>query len=111
MSNFVFVLDTNKRPLEPIHPGLARQLLKGGKAAIYRKFPFTLILKESRPNAVVPSLEVKIDPGSKITGLTVLHGCKVLWAAELTHRGQAIKDALLSVVNSLNSPPLERGGF
>jgi 5-methylcytosine-specific restriction endonuclease McrA len=96
MSNFVFVLDTDKRLLEPIHPGLARQLLKGGKAAIYRKFPFTLILKESRPDGVTTDLEIKIDPGSKTTGLAILHGCKVLWAAELTHRGQAIKDALLS---------------
>lgn len=96
MSNFVFIIDTDKRPLDPIHPGLARQLLKGGKAAIYRKFPFTLILKESRPDAPTASLEVKIDPGSKTTGLAVLNGAKVIWAAELTHRGQAIKDALLS---------------
>jgi 5-methylcytosine-specific restriction endonuclease McrA len=96
MSNFVFVLDTEKRPLDPIHPGLARQLRKGGKAAIYRKFPFTLILKESRPDAVSPSLEIKIDPGSKTTGLAILNGAKVIWAAELTHRAQAIKDALLS---------------
>jgi 5-methylcytosine-specific restriction endonuclease McrA len=96
MSNFVFVLDTHKRPLEPVHPGLARQLLKGGKAAIYRKYPFTVILQESRPEASTASLEIKIDPGSRTTGLAVLSGCKVLWAAELTHRGQAIKDALLS---------------
>lgn len=96
MSNFVFVLDTDKRPLEPIHPGLARQLLKGGKAAIYRKFPFTLILRESKPDAVAPSLEIKIDPGSKTTGLAILNGAKVIWAADLTHREQTIKDALLS---------------
>lgn len=96
MSNFVFIIDVDKRPLDPIHSGLARQLLKGGKAAIYRKFPFTLILKESRPDASVSSLEVKIDPGSKTTGLVVLNGFKVILAAELTHRGQAIKDALLS---------------
>jgi 5-methylcytosine-specific restriction endonuclease McrA len=96
MSNFVFVLDTDKRPLEPIHPGLARQLLKGGKAAIYRKFPFALILKESHPESSVPDLSLKVDPGSKTTGLAILNGCKVLWAAELTHRGQAISAALLS---------------
>lgn len=95
MSNFVFVLDTDKRPLEPIHPGWARQLLKGGKAAIYRKFPFTLVLKESRSDSVVSELQLKIDPGSKTTGLAILNGSKVIWAAELTHRGQAIKDALL----------------
>ena len=96
MSNFIFVIDTNKRPLEPIHPGLARQLLKGGKAAIYRKFPFTLILKEARPDAPVPDLEIKIDPGSKTTGFAILDGAKVIWAAELTHRGAAIQASLLS---------------
>jgi 5-methylcytosine-specific restriction endonuclease McrA len=96
MSNFIFCIDAEKRPLDPIHPGLARQFLKQQKAAIYRKFPFTLILKESRPDAPVADLQVKIDPGSKITGLAILNGAKVIWAAELTHRGQAIKDALLS---------------
>jgi 5-methylcytosine-specific restriction endonuclease McrA len=96
MSNFVFIIDNDKRPLDPIHPGQARQLLKQKKAAIYRKFPFTLILKESRPDAPVSALEVKIDPGSKTTGLAILNGSKVIWAAELTHRGNAIKDALLS---------------
>lgn len=96
MSNFIFVLDAEKRPLEPIHPGLARQLLKGGKAAIYRRFPFTLILKEVRSDAPVPDLEIKIDPGSKTTGFAILKGAKVIWAAELTHRGQSIREALLS---------------
>ncbi len=96
MSNFIFVLDAEKRPLKPIHPGLARQLLKGGKAAIYRKFLFTLILKEVRSDKPVPDLEIKIDPGSKTTGFAILNGSKVIWAAELSHRGQAIKEALLS---------------
>jgi hypothetical protein len=40
-----FVLDTNKRPLNPVHPGRARVLLKQGKAAVYRRYPFTIILK------------------------------------------------------------------
>ncbi len=43
----VFVLDTNKRPLAPCHEAVARKLLKQGKAAIYRRFPFTIILKKS----------------------------------------------------------------
>lgn len=96
MSNFIFVVDVEKRPLAPIHPGLARQLLKQKKAAIYRQFPFTLILKESRSDTTVPNLTIKIDPGSKTTGFAILNGAKVIWAAELTHRGQVIKDALLS---------------
>jgi hypothetical protein len=56
MSNFILVIDANKRPLTPIHPGFARRLLKEKKAAIYRKFPFTLILKESRSDLTVPDL-------------------------------------------------------
>ncbi len=41
----VFLLDKNKQPLDPIHPGYARKLLGWGKAAVLRRFPFTLILK------------------------------------------------------------------
>jgi 5-methylcytosine-specific restriction endonuclease McrA len=96
MSNWVFVIDAQKRPLTPIHPGFARRLLKQKQAAIYRKFPFTLILEESRPDLIRPHLKIKIDPGSRVTGFALLNGAQVIWAAELTHRGQAIKDALLS---------------
>ncbi|WP_420902825.1 RRXRR domain-containing protein [Pseudomonas gessardii] len=39
-NSMVFVLDTNKRPLAPCHEAVARKLLKQGKAAIYRRFPF-----------------------------------------------------------------------
>lgn len=96
MSNFVFVLDTNKQPLDPIHPGRARQLLSSGKAAVYRRYPFTIILKRcvSEPN--LTPCQIKIDPGAKVTGLAVLQGDKVVWGAELTHRGFAIRDALLT---------------
>jgi hypothetical protein len=45
MSNFVFVLDTNKQPLEPVEPGQARRLLKLAQAAVYLRYPFTIILK------------------------------------------------------------------
>lgn len=96
MSNFILVIDANKQPLTPIHPGFARRLMKQKKAAIYRQFPFTLILKESRSNLTVPDLKLKIDPGSKVTGFAILNGAKVIWAAELTPRGLVIKDALLS---------------
>ena len=41
----VFVLDTNHHQLNPVHPGEARLLLKQGKAAMWRRFPFTIILK------------------------------------------------------------------
>jgi 5-methylcytosine-specific restriction endonuclease McrA len=95
LSNFVFVLDTNLRPLDPIHPGQARLLLSGGEAAIYRQFPFTIILKKEVETTPEP-LELKIDPGSKTTGFAILKGNKVIFGAELTHRGQAIKASLES---------------
>jgi 5-methylcytosine-specific restriction endonuclease McrA len=95
MSNYSFVLDTNKRPLNPIHPAQARKLLKDGQAAIFRRFPFTIILKSESSESIQP-LEIKIDPGSKVTGLALLSGSKLIWAAELTHRGATIQAALLS---------------
>lgn len=43
----VFVLDANKKPLSPCHEAVARKLLKQGKAAIFKRYPFTIILKKS----------------------------------------------------------------
>jgi 5-methylcytosine-specific restriction endonuclease McrA len=95
MSNFVFVLDTNRKPLSPCKPGVARSLLNAGKAAVFRRFPFTIVLKKE-VEATPRPLTVKLDPGSKTTGVAVLQGDKVVWAAELTHRGQVIKSSLES---------------
>ena len=64
----VFVLDTQKRPLDPVHPGHARLLLKEGKAAIFRRYPFSIIRKAAGSAAPPEPLRVKIDPGSKTTG-------------------------------------------
>jgi 5-methylcytosine-specific restriction endonuclease McrA len=91
-----FVLDTNKRPLNPVHPGRARVLLKQGKAAVYRRYPFTIILKHEVEEPVLVPLRVKIDPGSKTTGLALVNDLsgEVVFAAELAHRGEQIKHAL-----------------
>lgn len=95
MSN-VFVLDTNKHPLNPVHPGRARILLSQGEAAVYRRFPFTIILKEAVEHPALELLRLKIDPGSKTTGLALVNDAsgQIVWAAELSHRGHAIKAAL-----------------
>jgi hypothetical protein len=42
----VFVLDRHRQPLVPCHPARARALLRKGRAAIYRRQPFTLLLKD-----------------------------------------------------------------
>ncbi len=39
---------------------------------------------------------LKIDPGAKTTGLAIVQNNVVVWAAELTHRGFAIRDTLTS---------------
>lgn len=92
----VFVLDTTKRPLNAVHPGRARLLLKQGKAAVYRRYPFTLILKHAVEQPHLEPLRVKIDPGSKTTGIALVNDAsgEVVWAAELLHRGEQIRRAL-----------------
>src|SRR5262245_45975114 len=94
--SMVFVVDQQQRPCSPVHPGRARHLLNCGRAAVYHRFPFTLILKECARVAEPEPLRVKIDPGSHTTGLAVVNDAsgQVVWAAELTHRGQQVKARL-----------------
>ncbi|MCM0592093.1 MAG: RNA-guided endonuclease IscB [Gloeotrichia echinulata CP02] len=93
----VFVINTEKRPLNPIHSAQARQLLRSKKAAIYRRFPFTIILKELHSSPVQP-LRLKLDPGAKTTGIALVNDAtgEIVFADELKHRGFAIRDALTS---------------
>ena len=95
MSNYTLVIDSTKQPLSPCHPSVARKLLTSGKAAIFRMYPFTIILTKAVITKPEP-IEIKIDGGSKTTGLALVQGDKVIFGAELTHRGQAIKNSLES---------------
>jgi len=92
----VFVVDEALRPLAPVHPGRARLLLKAGTAAVFKRYPFTLILRRPVAQAAAELLRLKIDPGSRTTGLALVEEMsgKVVWAAELTHQGQAIVERL-----------------
>jgi len=92
----ILVVDAQRQPLMPCRPARARQLLKEGKAAILRHAPFVLILKTSRPEAVVQPLRVKLDPGATTSGIAVVNDLsgEVVWAAEVSHRGQEIREAL-----------------
>jgi len=84
------------KPLDPVHPGYARKLLSSGKAAVYRRYPFTLILKKEVEKPITQPLRLKLDPGSKTTGIAIVNDAsgEVVFAAELTHRGNQIKEAL-----------------
>ncbi len=84
----VFVLDTNRKPLSPCHPARARKLLKQGKAKIFRKQPFTIILeKEVEDEKQQEEYRIKIDYGSHYTGLAILkNNQEVVWLAQIEHR-------------------------
>jgi len=95
----VFVLDHSKQPLMPCHPARARKLLRKGKAAVYRRYPFTIIITH-RVGGDLQPVDVKFDPGSRTTGIALVghfdRGSEVIWAGNLNHRGSQIKKALNS---------------
>lgn len=87
MHNWVFVLDKKHNPLMPCHPARARELLRHGKAVVHNLNPFTIRLKGEVCAANDP-LRLKIDPGSKVTGLVIIREKDgyIVWAANLKHR-------------------------
>ncbi|MBK1649147.1 RRXRR domain-containing protein, partial [Rhabdochromatium marinum] len=92
----VFVLDKQKRPLMPCTEKRARLLLERGRAVVVRLAPFTIRLKDRIGGETQP-LRLKLDPGSKTTGMALVRDverinpdtgevCRdapVLWLAEL----------------------------
>ena len=76
--SWVLVLDTEHRPLDPVHPGAARRLLARRQAAVWRRAPFTRILQHTVPAAAAlpppqpPPLRLTRDPGSRTTGPALL---------------------------------------
>lgn len=108
---FVSVLDRRGVPLMPCHPARARELLAKGRAVVARHTPFVIGLKDREAkNSVVPGVAVRIDPGSKCTGIAVTVDVGVagtgessagftarrgLVAIELRHRGAQIHKSML----------------
>ena len=98
----VFVLDKRKTPLMPCSEKRARQLLVRGRAVVHKVRPFTIRLKDRlAADSTFQPLQIKIDPGSKITGLALVREGEqqperqvVLCLFELIHRGFQIKQAL-----------------
>ena len=90
----IAVIDSQKNPLDPCHPAVARKLLRDGKAAVYRKFPFVIILKREVPTDKIrtPDISLNIDPGDT-TGLALVTDDEIIWAAELGSRKDQIVKA------------------
>jgi 5-methylcytosine-specific restriction endonuclease McrA len=93
----VFVLDKRKQALMPCSEKRARLLLSRGLAVVHRTYPFAIRLKQ-RVGGDVQAVQLKLDPGSKTTGVALVvllkDHIKTLNLFHLQHRGQAIKDSL-----------------
>jgi 5-methylcytosine-specific restriction endonuclease McrA len=94
----VFVLDKHKKPLMPCTEKRARQMLQKGKAVAHKLFPFTIRLKGRIVEmSKLQELRLKLDPGSKTTGLAILcenaGTAKAIWFGEVKHK-PGVKDKL-----------------
>lgn len=93
----VFVLAKNQQPLMPCSEKRARLLLNRGRARVHKMYPFTIRLVDRKTGATRP-LVLKVDPGSKQTGIAIVREDQatttVVALVELKHRGAAISKAL-----------------
>lgn len=87
----VFVVDKNNNPCIPTSERKAAYFLQKKYATIFKRFPFTVRMKQLSQKKDNYSIRLKIDPGSKITGLALLlEKCNteadLIWCAELHHK-------------------------
>ncbi|WP_269900762.1 RNA-guided endonuclease IscB [Paenalcaligenes faecalis] len=105
----VFVIDRRQAPLMPCSEKRARLLLARGRARVHRLIPFTIrLIDRAVAQSELQPLELKIDPGSKTSGLALVRNrdtvnaetgeitatAHVLNLFELIHRGVQISHAL-----------------
>lgn len=96
----VFVLDKTGKALMPCTEKRARLLLVRGRARVHRVVPFVIRLKDRQAvSSQFQPIKIKLDPGSRITGIAVVretgnNGVAVLNLFELVHRGRRISEAL-----------------
>ncbi len=104
----VFVLDKRKKPLMPCSNKRAKQLLDRGRARVHKLYPFTIRLVDRYvEDSVLQDLTLKVDPGSKGTGVALVredevitpHGeifrnVHIVFLMELWHRGLQIHLAM-----------------
>jgi 5-methylcytosine-specific restriction endonuclease McrA len=94
----VFVLDKHKKPLMPCSEKRARKLLEKKKAVVHKMEPFTIRIKDRTvEESKLQPLRLKLDPGSKETGIAVINeefDCgKVIFLGEIHHK-KGIKSKL-----------------
>jgi 5-methylcytosine-specific restriction endonuclease McrA len=105
----VFVFDSSGKPLMPCTEKRARLLLARGRARVHRLVPMVIrLIDRTQKDSVLQPLRLKLDPGSKTTGIALVRenqkvdACTgeirreaiVLNLMELVHRGRQISEAL-----------------
>lgn len=97
----VFVLDKHSKALMPCTEKRARLLLARGRARVHRVMPMVIRLTDRLvQNSEFQTLNLKLDPGSKTTGVALNRateqGEAVLNLFDLVHRGSLISKKLLA---------------
>lgn len=105
----VFVLDKQGKALMPCTEKRAKLLLARGRARVHRLVPMVIRLVDRHiTSCALQPLRLKLDPGSKTTGMAVVRDAEVidrltgevqniavvLNLMELIHRGRQISEAL-----------------
>lgn len=91
----IFVLNKNKLPISPCSEATARKLLENKRAVVHKIYPFTIRLKEQKSSTDSSEYRLKIDYGSRHTGIAILRNSEVIWLAQIHHK-TTIKDDLES---------------
>ena len=91
-------LDKYHQPFGVCSERRARILLNQRRACVYSYYPFAIILKDKDAQEVegLPSFRVKIDPGSKYTGIAVVRNedNAVVFYMQIEHRGEQVAKSL-----------------
>src|SRR6266498_5125167 len=80
---------------EPVALRGARRVRRRGRTPLWRQ---SMLPPLSYKRAVMHLASALPDPGSRTTGIAIIREQtgEIVWAAELTHRGHMIRDALLT---------------
>jgi hypothetical protein len=105
----VLVLDKAGKAVMPCCEKRARLLLERGRARVHRVMPFVIrLVDRAVETCALQPLRLKLDPGSKTTGLALVRDIEqvdaqsgeitrsaaALLLIELVHRGRQISEAL-----------------
>ena len=105
----VYVLDRSGKSLMPCSEKRASKLLAAGRARVHRVQPFVIrLVDRTQADCILQPLRLKLDPGSKATGVAVVRdiepvdaatgeigrGAAVVNLMEIIHRGRQISEAL-----------------